>query len=176
MNYKEDQQRFTLSLLVNNHPGVLQRVVGLFSRRGYNIVSLSVGETSDSKISRITIVVLGNRPIVRQIKNQVEKLIDILRVELMDYKTSMESELMLVKLSTAHDKRSEVVELGELFKARVLDVTLDTVTLELTGESSKIESFLTLAKTYGIVEMSRTGITALERGSVALRDKPYEEL
>ena len=176
MNHKEEQQRFTLSLLVNNHPGVLQRVVGLFSRRGYNIVSLSVGETSDCTISRITIVVLGNRPIIKQIKNQVEKLVDIIRVELMEYKNSLESELILVKLSTINNKRSDVVELGELFKARVLDVALETITLELTGETSKIESFLILAKTYGIVEMSRTGITALESGSIALRNKPYEEL
>jgi acetolactate synthase-1/3 small subunit len=176
MESKDELQRFTLSLLVNNHFGVLQRVVGLFSRRGYNIVSLSVGETADSKISRITIVVLGNRAIIKQIKNQVEKLVDIIRVAILEDRPSIESELLLVKLSTANNNRSKVVELGELFKAKVKDVTMDTITLELVGDIQKVESFLTLAKEFGIVELARTGTTALERGSIALRDEPYEEL
>lgn len=176
MDTKEELQRFTLSLLVNNHYGVLQRVVGLFSRRGYNIVSLSVGETIDPKTSRITVVVLGNRPIIKQIKNQVEKLIDILRVAILEDKPSIESELLLIKLSTLNDKRSNVVELGELFHSKVKDVTLQTITLELVGSTEKIESFLTLAREFGIVEMARTGITALERGSGALRDQLYEEV
>jgi acetolactate synthase-1/3 small subunit len=176
MDTKDELQRFTLSLLVNNHSGVLQRVVGLFSRRSYNIVSLSVGETIDPNISRITIVVLGNRAIIKQIKNQVEKLVDILRVAILEDRPSIESELLLIKLSTLNNTRSNVVELGELFHSKVKDVTLDTITLELVGSTDKVESFLTLAKEFGIVEMARTGITALERGSTALRDRPYEEV
>lgn len=176
MENKEELQRFTLSLLVNNHAGVLQRVVGLFSRRGYNIVTLSVGETQDCRISRITIVVLGNQSIVKQIKNQVEKLVDVIRVRILEDKPSIESELLLVKLSTENNKRSNVVELGELFKAKVRDVTLSTLTLEMVGTVEKVESFLTLAKEYGIVEMARTGIAALERGPIALKDAPYEEV
>ena len=176
MENKEEMQRFTLSLLVNNHAGVLQRVVGLFSRRGYNIVTLSVGETQDNKISRMTIVVLGNQAIVRQIKNQVEKLIDVKRVRILEDKPSIESELLLVKLSTENNKRSSVVELGELFKAKVKDVTLSTITLEIVGTVQKIETFLTLAEEYGIVEIARTGIAALERGPIALRDTLYEEV
>jgi len=176
MENKEEMQRFTLSLLVNNHAGVLQRVVGLFSRRGYNIVTLSVGETQDNKISRMTIVVLGNQAIVRQIKNQVEKLIDVKRVRILEDKPSIESELLLVKLSTENNKRSSVVELGELFKAKVKDVTLSTITLEIVGTVQKVETFLTLAEEYGIVEIARTGIAALERGPIALRDTLYEEV
>jgi acetolactate synthase-1/3 small subunit len=176
MENKEEMQRFTLSLLVNNHAGVLQRVVGLFSRRGYNIVTLSVGETQDNKISRMTIVVLGNQAIVRQIKNQVEKLIDVKRVRILEDKPSIESELLLVKLSTENNKRSSVVELGELFKAKVKDVTLSTITLEIVGTVQKVETFLILAEEYGIVEIARTGIAALERGPIALRDAPYEEV
>ncbi|MBK5199932.1 MAG: acetolactate synthase small subunit [Spirochaetaceae bacterium] len=176
MENKEELQRFTLSLLVNNHAGVLQRVVGLFSRRGYNIVTLSVGETQNSLISRMTIVVLGNQAIVKQIKNQVEKLVDVLRARILEDKPSIESELLLVKLSTVNNHRSSVIELGELFKAKVKDVTHTTLTFEIVGTVQKIESFLTLAIEYGIVEIARTGIAALERGPIALKDAPYEEV
>ncbi len=170
------ETRFTLSLLVKNHAGVLQRVVGLFSRRGYNIDSLSVGRTCDDAVSRITIVILGDVAIVKQIKNQVEKLLDVIRVSIITDENGIQSELILVKLSTVGDNRSDVIELGQLFKAKVVDVTHTTITFKITGTTDKIKAFLDLATPFGIVELTRTGITAIGRGERALRDIPYEEL
>jgi len=170
------ETRFTLSLLVKNHSGVLQRVVGLFSRRGYNIDSLSVGRTSDDGISRITIVILGDTSIVKQIKNQVEKVVDVYRVAIITEENGIQSELILVKISTEDGNRSNVIELSELFNAKVVDVTHTTITLQLTGSNQKVKSFLDLAKPYGIVELTRTGITAIQRGENALKDAPYEVL
>ncbi|MCH3918792.1 MAG: acetolactate synthase small subunit [Spirochaetia bacterium] len=167
--------RYTLALLVKDHAGVLQRVVGLFSRRCYNIVSLSVGPTSTEGISRITIVVGGNESIVRQIKNQLEKLIDVHRVVILDSERSVQSELLLVKLQTKDGNRSQVLELGEVFKAKIVDVTLETITFQMIGGLNKVHSFLDLAKPFGIVEMARTGMTALERGPLPLSLHPYDE-
>ena len=169
------ENRYTLAILVNNHPGVLMRVVSLFSRRGYNIDSLSVGETERFDVSRITIVVSGDRPVVEQIKKQVSKLIDVKRVYEMTQTRSLQRELVMVKVSTKSDTRSEVVELAQIFKAKIIDVTASTVTLEMTGSLDKIQSFLDLMLPYGVVEMARTGITALERGSRALSSISYSE-
>ncbi|MFA6707420.1 MAG: acetolactate synthase small subunit [Sphaerochaetaceae bacterium] len=160
-------ERYTLGILVNNHPGVLSRVVGLFSRRGYNIDSLSVGETEDPAISRITIVVTGDRQIVEQIEKQVAKLIDVAKVVELTMQGSIQYELVLVKLSTVNGNRAAVIQLSEIFKAKIVDVTEDTITLMLTGNLDKISSFLRLSRQYGICELVRTGITAIERGSQA---------
>ena len=169
------EKRYTLAILVNNHPGVLMRVVSLFSRRGYNIDSLSVGETENDQVSRITIVVTGDRPVVEQIKKQVGKLYDVKRVYEMTNNKSLQRELVMVKVNTKSDTRSEVIELAEIFKAKIIDVTASTVTLEMTGSLDKIQSFLDLMKPYGIVEMARTGITALERGARALSSISFIE-
>ncbi|MFA5448097.1 MAG: acetolactate synthase small subunit [Sphaerochaeta sp.] len=169
------EKRYTLALLVNNHPGVLMRVVALFSRRGYNIDSLSVGETESEAISRITIVVTGDRAIVEQIKKQVEKLYDVKRVYEMTRHQSLQRELVMLKVSTTDENRSQVIELAQIFKARISDVTTTTVTLELTGSLDKIQSFLSLMQPYGIVELARTGITALERGARPLSSITYNE-
>ena len=169
------ENRYTLAILVNNHPGVLMRVVSLFSRRGYNIDSLSVGETERFDVSRITIVVSGDRPVVEQIKKQVSKLIDVKRVYEMTQTRSLQRELVMVKVSTKSDTRSEVVELAQIFKAKIINGTASTVTLEMTGSLDKIQSFLDLMLPYGVVEMARTGITALERGSRALSSISYSE-
>ncbi len=169
------EKQYTLAILVNNHSGVLMRVVGLFSRRGYNIDSLSVGITENPSISRITIVVTGDRAVVEQIKKQVEKLVDVIKVYEMTRHGSVQRELVLVKVRTTEQTRTSVVELAEIFKAKVLDVTPSTISLQLTGGLDKIGSFLELMNPYGIVEMSRTGITALERGSRSLCDIDYED-
>ncbi len=158
-------ERYTLGILVNNNPGVLSRVVGLFSRRGYNIDSLSVGETEDPKISRITIVVTGDRQIVEQIQKQVAKLIDVLKVIELTLQGSLQYELLLVKVKTNAKNRASVVELSEIFKAKIVDVTESTLTIRMTGNMDKIASFLHLVRPYGIAELSRTGTTAMERGS-----------
>ena len=166
---------YALAILVNNKPGILMRVVALFSRRGYNIDSLSVSETESHERSRITIVVSGNRMIVEQIVRQVEKLVDVIRVYEMTSSGSMQRELMMVKIKADDSTRSKIVELGDIFKSKVLDVTPTTVTLQVTGPLDKLESFLELARPYGIVELVRTGITALERGARPLSEITYED-
>lgn len=158
----------TLAILVNNKSGVLMRIVSLFSRRGYNIDSLSVGETEDPKISRITIVVTGDVTIVEQIKHQVGKLIDVINVFEMTKHGSVQRELILIKIAAEEKTRSSIVEISEIFKAKIIDVTATTLSVQMTGSLDKIESFLSLIRPYGIVELGRTGITALERGSRAL--------
>ena len=166
---------YTLAILVNNRSGVLMRVVALFSRRGYNIDSLSVGETEDPKTSRITIVVTGDRQIVEQIIRQVEKLVDVRKVYEMAPGRSLQRELVLVKLRSDADTRSQITDIAEIFKAKIIDVTPTTMTMQRTGSLDKLEAFLSLAEPYGIVELVRTGITALERGSRALSETDFHE-
>ncbi|MDD4763531.1 MAG: acetolactate synthase small subunit [Sphaerochaetaceae bacterium] len=163
-------ERYTLGILVNNRPGVLSRVVGLFSRRGYNIDSLSVGETEIPTISRITIVVTGDRQIVEQIEKQVAKLIDVINVVELSHQGSIQAELILVKLSTENGNRAAVIQLSEIFKAKIVDVSEATISLQLTGNLDKINSFLRLSRPYGICELVRTGITAMGRDSQAKGD------
>lgn len=172
---QEKKEVCTLAILVNNKSGVLGRIVGLFSRRGYNIDSLSVGETENPEISRITIVVTGYRAVIEQIKRQVAKVFDVIRVHEMTQNGSLQRELVLVKISTTKENRGQVVEIGEIFKAKIIDVTSDTLTMQLTGTLDKIESFLQLMSPYGIAELVRTGITALERGSRALAEINFDE-
>jgi acetolactate synthase-1/3 small subunit len=169
-------ERYTLGILVNNHPGVLSRVVGLFSRRGYNIDSLSVGETENPAISRITIVVTGDRSIVEQIEKQVAKLIDVITVVELTLQGSIQCELVLVKVSTSEKTRAAVVELSEIFKAKIMDVTEETITMQITGNADKVASFLHLLYPYGITELVRTGMTAMERGSQTMINHGSEEV
>ena len=151
------------------------RVVGLFSRRGYNISSLSVGETENSEISRITIVVsVDDKSVIDQIKRQVEKLVDVIRVYEMTWSGSLQKELVLVKVRADETSRTHLVELAEIFKAKIIDVTKTTLTLQITGDLDKLDAFLSLIGEYGIVELARTGITALERGSRALSEIDFE--
>ena len=173
----EDQRKnsYTLAILVYNRPSVLMRVVALFARRGYNIDSLSVGETESPERSRITIVVTGDRQIVEQIIRQVEKLVDVRKVYEMAPGRSLQRELVLVKLRSDADTRSQITDIAEIFKAKIIDVTPTTMTMQLTGSLDKLEAFLSLAEPYGIVELVRTGITALERGSRALSETDFHE-
>ena len=165
----------TLAILVNNKSGVLMRVVGLFSRRGYNINSLSVGETENSAISRITIVVsVEDEGVIEQIKRQVEKLVDVIRVYEMTPGGSLRKELGLVEIRGSEGTRTHRVALAEIFKAKIIDVTVSTITLQLTGDLDKLDAFMALVRDYGIVELARTGITALERGSRALSEIDFE--
>lgn len=173
MDQKKDS--YTLAILVYNRPSVLMRVVALFARRGYNIDSLSVGETESPERSRITIVVTGDRQIVEQIIRQVGKLIDVIKVHEMTRNGSLQRELMLVKLHSDNSTRMEIAGIGEMFKAKILDVTPETVTMQLTGSLDKLESFLQLVRPYGIVELVRTGITALERGSRPISEIASDE-
>ena len=160
----------TLSILVDNEPGVLARVIGLFSGRGYNIDSLTVTETEHEKhLSRITIVTRGTPAVIQQIKHQLERLVPVHRVRDLTYEgVSLERELALVKVTGKGEKRNEALRLAEVFRANVVDTSLDHFVFEITGKASKIETFLNLMTEVGLVEVSRTGIAAIGRGAASM--------
>ena len=156
--------RHTISILVENRFGVLSRVSGLFSGRGFNIESLSVGETLEPTISRMTIVVQGDEMIVEQIKKQLNKLIDVIKVIDLTGEEFVERELILAKINAEPLVRAEVLRIADIFRARVVDVTPKSYTLELTGDESKVTAFIELLKPYGVQEVVRTGKIAIARG------------
>lgn len=158
--------RQVISVLVENESGVLSRVSGLFSRRGYNIDSLSVGETQDSSVSRMTIVARGDDITLEQIKKQLNKLVDVIKVITLDTDTSVYRELMLLKVNTDSDTRAAISGIVDIFRAKIIDVAPSSVTVEITGDEPKIEAFIDLMKPYGIQELVRTGLTALKRGDL----------
>jgi acetolactate synthase I/III small subunit len=160
--------RYVLSALVQNHAGVLSRVSGLFSRRGYNIDSLTVGETQEPGVSRMTIVVRGDESTIEQIQKQLEKLVEVGAVRLLDSGKSVHRELALIKVAATHQNRSDIMQIANVFRARVVDVSHDTLTIEVTGDESKIDGLLELLHPYGIRELARTGIAALDRGTAQL--------
>lgn len=153
-----------LSVLVENHSGVLSKISGLFSRRGYNIDSLTVGETEDSSISRITIVVHADENIIEQINKQLNKLVDVIKIIELEMQDAVYREIALIKVKTGHH-RSEILEVVDVFKAKVIEMTKDGMIIEITGDGDKITNFIDIIRQYGIKEMVRTGLTALEKGS-----------
>lgn len=154
----------TLSILVDNTAGVLSRVSGLFSRRGYNIDSLTVGVTADPRYSRITVVASGDDQVLDQITKQVSKLEDVKTLKVLDPDDSVQRELILVKIKVNDQERQNIVSLSGIFRANIVDVGTDSVICELTGGQSKLEAFLKLLNGYEILELARTGITGLSRG------------
>ena len=156
----------TLSVLVDNEPGVLARVIGLFSGRGYNIDSLTVSETEHEKhISRITIVTTGTNAVIEQIKSQLDRLVPVHRVVDMTLAGNcIERELAMVKVKGSGDQRIEAMRLAEVFRARVVDATNESFVFEITGATSKIDQFVNLMRPIGLVEVSRTGVAAISRG------------
>ena len=157
--------RHVLSILVDNESGVLSRVCGLFSRRGYNIDSLSVGVTEDPKASRITIVLYCDDNVIEQIVKQVEKLVDVIRIVELKEKKAVFRELALMKVNADAKNRSEIISIVDVFRAAIIDVGTEAITIEITGDESKIEAFRALMEPFGIKEIVRTGITALCRGN-----------
>ncbi len=167
--------RHTLSVLVNNHMGVLSRVAGLFSRRGYNIESLSVGETENKEVSRMTIMVDCEDEIFIQIKNQLQKLMDVLTISDLAEDQSIRRELALIKIDASLEKRSQILEIINIFRAHVIDVTKTSLVLEITGDHSKVSAIISMLDQYGIKEVIRTGITAIARGDSELKKANNEE-
>ncbi len=159
-----------LSILVENTTGVLSRISGLFSRRGFNINSITAGVTSDVRFTRITIVTSGDELVLSQIEKQVAKLEDVVSVERMPEETTVARELILVKVKSSSEVRLDINTLVDIFRAKVVDVSEDSMTIELTGNYNKITAFLKLADSYGIIELARTGVTALSRGAGAWED------
>lgn len=161
-------KKYVLSVLVENHSGVLSRVSGLFSRRGYNIDSLSVGETEDPKVSRMTIVTRADEQTLEQIKKQLNKLIDVIKVIELKETSAVYRELVLIKVKAEKDVRAEIIEIANIFRAHIVDVGTETVVVEATGDQGKIVALTNMLEPYGIKEVVRTGLTALERGTKAL--------
>ena len=156
--------RHTISVLVENKFGVLARISTLFAARGFNIDSLAVGETEDPNISRMTIVVKGDDKILEQVEKQLNKLVDVIKVS--DYKEAkhLERDLALVKVKTDKNNRSEVMQIVDIFRSKIVDVAHDSVVVEITGDEEKIDALLELLRPFGIKEMCRTGIIAIGRG------------
>ncbi len=154
-----------LSLLVENNPGVTSRISGLFSRRGYNIDSFSSGVTANPKYTRITIVASGEEQILEQIEKQLMKLEDVLDIKKLEAGSSVTRELILVKIRAKDTERQVVMNVTEIFHGKVVDVTRDSMVIELTGHQEKLDAFLDLLDNYEILELARTGITGLTRGS-----------
>ena len=163
----DPNETHTLSVLVANEPGVLARVIGLFSGRGYNIESLTVSETEAQKhVSRITIVTTGTPMVITQIKHQLDRMIPVHRVVDMTLTgRSIERELAMVKLRGIGEHRVEALRLAEAFRARVIDASIESFVFEITGSSSKINAFIELMRPLGLVEISRTGVAAITRGA-----------
>lgn len=160
--------RHVLSILVENYSGVLSKIAGLFSRRGYNIDSLSVGETENPKISRMTIVVTCDEYTLEQIQKQLYKLIYVIKIKELKSEKSVYRELMLVKVKADSNERAHINEIIDIFRAKVIDISVGTLTIELTGDEGKIAAFIDILKPYEIVELVRTGLTGLQRGDVKI--------
>jgi acetolactate synthase-1/3 small subunit len=160
--------QFIVSLLVNNHFGVLTRVAALFARRGFNIDSLTVGVTETPEFSRMTILAKGDDYIKEQIVKQLQKLEDVKLVQLMRPDQTVQRELLIVKVRVEKSKLSEITEAANTYRASVIDLSPDSLLIEITGEPQKINAFLEYIKDYGIIEMSRTGPTAMGRSNYCL--------
>ena len=156
--------RHTLSVLVENIPGVLTRVTSLFARRGYNIDSLAVGTTEDPTLSRITVVCSAADVPLEQITKQIHKLVNVIKVQELTSAESVERELVLFKINAAPERRHEIIEIANVFRAKIVDVGKNSVTIEATGATDKIDAMEDLFRAYGIKEMARTGKIALARG------------
>lgn len=170
---KEVKESHTISVLVDNEPGVLARIIGLFSGRGYNIDSLTVSETEHEKhLSRITIVTKGTAMVLAQIKNQLDRMVPVHSVhDLTAGGDPLERELALVKVAGTGEKRIEALRLAEIFRANVIDASTEHFVFEMTGRSAKIEQFIAIMTKLGLVEVSRTGIAGLARGPAGMLDK-----
>ncbi len=158
-------KKIVLSLLVENTSGVLSRVAGLFSRRGYNIDSLTVGVTENPQLSRMTVVAIGDHQILEQIRNQLQKLEDVKEIQELVPERSVCRELVLVRVRADGQNRQAVAAVADIFRAKIVDVAQDSVLIELTGNQAKLDAFIKLLNDFTILEFVRTGITGLSRGS-----------
>ena len=166
--------KYVLSVLVKNSSGVLSRVSGLFSRRGYNIDSITAGQTEDPLVSRMTITLSGDDDVLEQVKKQLNKLEDVIRVINITSDDSVYRELVLIKVKASGDERAAINETAKIFRCKVVDVSQNTLTIELTGDENKISALIKLMNDYGIEEMVRTCITALQRGDSIIKNSVDE--
>jgi acetolactate synthase-1/3 small subunit len=171
-----EPRKHTIAVLVENRFGVLSRVAGLFSARGYNIESLSVGETLDPTVSRMTLVVRGDEFVIEQAIKQLHKLIDVIKVTDLTEESHVERELILMKVNAEPANRAEILRVADIFRAKVVDVTPATYTLEVTGDERKIGAIVELLRPFGIQELVRTGKVAIARGPKGKVRKVEEKL
>ena len=164
--------RIVLSLLVDNTSGVLSRVAGLFSRRGYNIESITAGTTADPRFTRITIVASGDEQILSQIEKQVRKMEDVIEVKPLNDSNSVCRELVMIKVRANASERADLISLADIFRAKIVDVGKDSLTVMLTGDQSKLDALINLLEDYEILELARTGLTGLSRGADDVRYLP----
>lgn len=158
-------KRRVLSLLVENTAGVLGRVSGLFARRGYNIDSVTVGETEDPKYSRMTVVVRGDDRILDQIEKQILKLVDVVEVKELKDGVSVCRELVLIKVAASKEEKQQIIAIADVFRAKIVDVAVDSLMIEITGNVNKVDAFIKLLDGFKVTEMVRTGLTGLPRGN-----------
>lgn len=163
--------KHTISVLVENHSGVLSRISGLFSRRGFNIESLAVGPTQDAAISRVTIIADGNDYTIEQIEKQLNKLVEVIKVKTFAQGECMARELLLVKIAAGADKRQDIMTICEIANAKVIDLTLNTMTLEVCDKYEHLKRFEELIAPYGIIEVVRTGTIAIQKGAEVIAPK-----
>ncbi len=163
--------KHTISVLVENHSGVLSRISGLFSRRGFNIESLAVGPTQDDAVSRITIIADGDEYTVEQIEKQLNKLVEVIKVKTFKAGECLARELLLVKIAAGADKRQDIMTICEIANAKVIDLTLNTMTLEVCDKYEHLKRFEELIAPYGVIEMVRTGTIAIQKGAEIIAPK-----
>ena len=167
-NVNEKSGKFVIAVYVENRFGVLTRVTSMFTRRGFNIDALTVGETESPEYSRITITMSGDGYARDQMINQLRKLFNVKKVEVLEKSTSIDRELMLLKVKNSAENRQEIMSVVDIFRCKIMDYAVDALCIEVTGEPSKIDAFVQLMKPFGIIELCRTGIVALDRGSSSL--------
>ncbi len=167
-NTNEKSGKFVIAVYVENRFGVLTRVTSMFTRRGFNIDALTVGETESPEYSRITITMSGDGYARDQMINQLRKLFNVKKVEVLEKSTSIDRELMLLKVKNSAENRQEIMSVVDIFRCKIIDYAVDALCIEVTGEPSKIDAFVQLMKPFGIIELCRTGIVALDRGSSSL--------
>lgn len=166
--------RHVLSMLVEDKPGLLTRVAGLFARRAFNIESLAVGPTEVEGLSRITVVVDQDELPLEQVTKQLNKLVNVIKIVELDLETSVQREHMLIKVRVDNQNRSQVLEAVELFRARVVDVVTDALVIEVTGDSGKVKAFLNVLEPFGIKEIAQSGLIAIGRGSKSISERVFK--
>ncbi len=164
-------QKYTISALVANKSGVLTRISGLFSRRGYNIESLTVCATEDPDLSRMTVILIGDEYMLYQMIRQMDKLEDVKKIGCANELDCVYRELLLAKVSATGEMRSQITLINDVYKAKVVDLSIDTMILEITGDPEKLDAYIKVIEPFGILEMQRTGVTVLARGRHTLKDR-----
>lgn len=167
----EEVKKYTIGALVSNKSGVLTRITGLFARRGYNIESLTACATEDPALSRITVILVGDEYALYQMIRQMDKLEDVKKIGCANELDCVYRELLLVKVEASPEARTQIALVNEIYKAKVVDLSIDTMILELTGDPEKLDAYLKVIEPFGILEMQRTGVTVLARGRHTLKDR-----